>query len=393
MIPRIVVHAGGPKTGSGSIQRAFNPQKPQISKDLLEKLDFQFLFSKQGITSNLGGLVNDLYTGHLSSYELEQWRQFFFTQFALPFDLKSRSFIFSAERMGSPHLTLVRCARAAEFVNSLGRVTEIIYYGRPLISLALSLGLQKAKSGDTRGIARMINVSPRHIVDKYLMYASSYNHAKISFYHFDRQALLGADVRIDIASRICKFDNSLPDLEAQISLIPPANEKVDLPILLILKRLYQENSFRQDSTIPQIFINFITMGKWAGPPCALSDIYTYDEIEALYQISTQELSELRRANFNASLISLADFFHESMKPKDCYITSQAYVDDSEPYGFRLTEAQRNIIHIILSKMRSLRLRKSAEFKILLPLETDTLDKCHCANELVPIILKAAMLIS
>lgn len=104
-IPHLVVHAGGPKTGSGSIQRAFNPRKPQISQDLLEKLGFQFLFSKNGITSNLGGLVTGISAGHLSSTEVVEWRQFFLSQYGLSTDPESKLFVFSAELLGGPRLT------------------------------------------------------------------------------------------------------------------------------------------------------------------------------------------------------------------------------------------------------------------------------------------------
>jgi hypothetical protein len=392
-IPHIILHAGGPKTGSGSIQRAFNPQKPQISKDLLNNLGFRFFYSQKGITSNLGGLVSQLFSGNLSSYELTQWKHAFSEQIRDPINSRSPAFVFSSERMGSPHLGEVRSDRVVEFVKSLGSVEHVIYYARPILSLALSLGLQHAKSGKSQAINSMTKIRDRHIVDKYLMYSSSYEHAQISFCRFDRQALLGGDVRIDIASRISSLGDYFDDLEAQIRMVPPANEKIDLPIFLLLKKIYHEAVFSQGLNVPQLFINFITMGKWAGPPCMLSDLYTSEEIEILHQLSDLEVLALGSAGTNSGFLSLADSFRDSLMPKSYYMNSHESAGDLGSYRFKMTGAQRNIIRIMLSKMRKMSLRQSLEFKILLPIVSDPLDADYCASELLPSILNCALLIS
>lgn len=393
MIPRIVVHAGGPKTGSGSIQRAFNPRKPQISQDLLEKLGFQFLFSKNGITSNQGGLVTDISAGHLSDTEVVEWRQFFLSQYGRLTNPESKLFVFSAERMGAPRLTSERSARVAEFINTLGIVKQVVYYARPIMPLALSLGLQRAKNGKTRAIDMMTQVNPQHIVNKHMMFSSGYDQAEINFRRFDRHSLGGSDVRIDIASQLCKSGESISDLEKQLSLVSSANEKIDLPMLLLLKKLYREAGFGEKIKVPQVFINFITMGKWAGLPCTHADLYTSDEIEAMYQLSILEVSSLQSAGTNSSLQRIGDYFQDSLRPKDHYMARRGHVNDLDAYSFSLTEAQRNIIRIMLSKMRKLSLRRSAEFKALLPLESETSGAQYCASEMLPVILRASLLVS
>lgn len=390
----IVLHAGGPKTGSGSVQRAFNPQKPQISQTLLEELEFQFLFAKAGISANLGGLVGDLSAGRMSTQEMLGWKQHLSSQLSRFNKLDSRAYIFSAEFSGAPRLTHERSARVAYFLDALGTIRQVIYYARPLMSLPLSLGLQKAKSGNSHNLYHIPRIRPSHIVDKYLMYSSHYEKAEISFCCFDRNLLLGNEVRIDFASRLSSSGKCPPNLEAEINLIPSSNEKIDLPILKLITKLYQEAGFGPDSKVPALFINFLTMGRWTGAPCTLLDLYSPEEIEGMYQNSILEISTLRNFTVNSSLSGIADFFQESLKSKDYYMVRHTvHSSDLSAYQFRMTDAQRNIIGGICSKMRKMSLTKLKEFKTLSSIANDTIDACYCAEEILPIVLNAAMCIA
>ena len=391
--PHIILHAGGPKTGSGSIQRAFNPREPQISKDLLDKLGFQFLLSRVGNTSNLGKEVADVTHCKLSSQQIIELRAHFLSQIDREINSELPDLVFSAERIGRPLLSAGQAIRAADFLNTLGTVKRVIYYSRPIMSLALSLGLQYAKTGRYHAITEILELSPGHIVDKYLMYSSGYKQAQISFCRFDRQALLGGDVRIDIASRISSLGDYLDDLEAQIRMVLPANEKIDLPILILLKKIYHEAVFSRGLNVPQLFINFITMGKWAGPPCMLLDLYTSEEIEILSQLSDLEVLAISSAGINSDFLKLADSFRDSLMPKSYYMNRHEFAGDLGSYRFKMTGAQRNIIRIMLSKMRKMSLRRSLEFRILLPIVSDPLDSDYYASELLPSILNCALLIS
>lgn len=261
------------------------------------------------------------------------------------------------------------------------------------MSLALSLGLQRAKKGKDQVIDNMTQVNPQHVVNKHMMFSSGFGHAKINFRRFDRHSLGGSDVRIDIASQLCKSGESISDLEKQLSLVSSANESIDLPMLLLLKKLYREAGFGEKIKVPQVFINFTTMGKWAGLPCTHADLYTSDEIEAMYQLSILEVSSLQSAGTNSSLQRIGDYFQDSLRPKDHYMARRGHVNDLDAYSFSLTEAQRNIIRIMLSKMRKLSLRRSAEFKAFLPLESETSGAQYCASEMLPVILRASLLVS
>ncbi len=390
---QIVLHIGGPKTGTGSIQRAFNPQKPQVSLDLLDKLGFQFLYSKNNISSNLGPLVNNLSSENLTTFEKKEWAQSFDLQFDQLKKSQSKSFVFSAERLGDPRINRVSCGRTSEFINSIGNVIEVIYYSRSIMSIALSLGLQHAKSGKSKGIRGMTSIKPTHVVDKYRMYSSEYTSAKMGFYNFERNSLRGGDVRLDIAYRLARYENYLPQLEAELVALPNANEKIDRSMLSILRSLYHKNGIDDIKKVPPIFVNFITMGKWTGSPCIHSDLYTAEEIKILYQLQNQEISILREFGADSNLGKISKAFEKTLKPIDYYMDAEPSKVEIDTYCAEITNAQLTCIRILLSKMRKLSLRNSQEFKALLSFESDPMSKTFLVTEMLTYVLSASLLVS
>lgn len=387
--PSIILHAGGPKTGSGSIQRAFNPQakEPQIRQSLLDQLGFRFLHSKLNTSANLGRLHNGLVDAKYTDMEINAWRQWLLSQIK-----KSgchSQYVFSAESAGSPKLRYDRAARLASFIESLGTMSHVIYYARPIMSLSLSLGLQNLKAGASQAsIGTVARIHPNHIVTKYNIFKELYKDAKITFSCFERAKLVGCDIRLDIASRLGSSKQNLKLIKRDLSSVPPANEKIDRPILLIMRRIYGQLLTSESTAVPPIFNMFITMGKWCGPACTHLDLYSPAELEQLYEASIQEISSLKEAGNTFG--QLAHFFEKSLLPKQNYMVSDRDPIDLSSYQFKMTLSQRDAIRKIRSKMRKMSLTTLPEYRRLSSILSDSHQTEYMALEILPDILTASM---
>lgn len=236
----IILHAGGPKTGSSSIQRTFHPRNSQISSQILSCLPFRMMTrisSASDFRPECNQCINlDLIWGkQVDEVSICKWKQDLRRQIrgsAGP----TETYVFSAERAGAPQIDKLKCSQLAALIESIGLVPKVIYYARPLLGLCLSLGLQQLKAFAIRPISgrlfsRIGKISPTHIIDKYTYFRECYPDAIIDFRTFIRCQLEGSDVRLDFAAQLGTPTELLELLGIELLAQPSINESIDLPVL------------------------------------------------------------------------------------------------------------------------------------------------------------------
>lgn len=404
--PRIILHAGGPKTGSSSIQRVFHPQKSPLSQSILSDLPFQML-TRQAASADFGPKCNqgrnlDLIWGtELNEALINKWK----------LDLKQQTtesaksgrvvYVFSAERAGAPQLNVRQSKQLAELLISIGTVTKVLYYVRPLLALSLSLGLQQVKAFAIRPLNGMLfhrigRISCTHIVDKYKYFKACYPDSQIDFRVFSRSELEGSDVRLDFASQCATPTNLLDRLRLELLSLPSANESIDLPTLRIIAKLYNILVIPENTRIPSLFNQFLSLGSWKGPRCSLLDLYTEDQIRLLHAKSIEEIARLRDMAQASKLIwfsKLADHFSLQLPTLQDCLNRNSVENDLDSYTLKLTSTQRFLLQDAIAILEDVSLNSNEVHRCLsLILESDV-DHDHLAIEVFPVIYSAGLELS
>lgn len=192
---------------------------------------------------NQGRSLDLIWADQFDEVSINKWRLGIKQQTAGSINSGRVAYVFSAERAGAPQLNEKRSKQLAELLKSIGTITKVLYYARPLLSLSLSLGLQQVKALAIRPdsgtlFQRIGKISSSHVVDKYNYFSTCYPDAQIDFRVFSRSELEGSDVRLDFASQCATATNILERLRLELLSLSSANESIDLPAFRIIARLY-----------------------------------------------------------------------------------------------------------------------------------------------------------
>lgn len=403
---QIVLHAGGPKTGSSSIQRCFHPSEPLISKSLFDSLPFRLLHRPDSKLdyrprANQAPFLDFCWQNVSSSTDIENWKKHYLCQIAdiseQPFGLK---FVFSAERAGAPRLNLFKAQRLALFLESIAPVSRVLYYARPFISLCLSLGLQRVKSFAIRPRGGSLFqtfklVQSNHIVDKYDLLSACYQDSSILFRAFNRNLLAGNDVRVDFATHLNTPDEIVESLCSELSRISFANESIDLPVLILITKIYEDLSIPEKSQVPSFFNQFISVGNWSGPPCSLIDLFSPEEINYMYCKSLEEIAALKSFSLKGvnCLAHIAEAFSAQLLPKEYYLTTDHRNVDIDSYSFTMTIAQRKLVEGAIRLMEIYHCLSRNEYQVLASILDDSLDTPYLAIDTLPILFSVGKMLN
>lgn len=286
--PLILLHAGGPKTGTSSIQRFFDSRDPSpLSQDLKDCLPFQLLLSNS--SSNLSKLTHNIFSNNLGSQQSIH-RDLILDQIS-DAGMQKVS-VFSAEHAGFPFLSFVQAHRLYSFLSCLGDV-KVLFYIRNAIDLSLSLYAQNIKAHGIRNTERFFDSfekgggALRILLCFYYLYGKD----NVKSIFFERNSLYRRDVRLDFAFQL-GADSLMQDLAEAALAEPSTNEKIDYQTYRILANLYRRHKILpQERQPPKRFIQFVTVGSWNGLPLCHRDFIDPAQIRRLYNLTLREISE------------------------------------------------------------------------------------------------------
>jgi hypothetical protein len=404
--PHIILHAGGPKTGTSSIQRTFHPQKSSISQKILSELPFQMLARQSSPADfdpecNQGRNLDLIWGKRLDEVLINKWKLDLKRQTARNANYSRVSYVFSAERAGAPQLNMRRCKQLAELLTAFGTVTKVLYYARPLLALSLSLGLQQVKAFAIKPLSgrlfhRIGKISCTHVVDKYNYFRASYPDSQIDFRVFSKGELDGSDVRLDFAGQLATAKNLLELLRLELLALPSANESIDLPALLIMNKMYNILEIPENTRIPSLFNQFLSLGSWKGPRCSLLDLYTEDQIKFLHAKSLEEIEMIRDMAQPTRLDCfkrMADQFVHMLPPLQDCLNRNSAENNLDSYTFKLTCSQRFLLQDALARLEGSFLDSCVEHRCLKVILESVLDQEHLAVEVFPVVYSAGLKLS
>jgi hypothetical protein len=329
-INRLVLHAGGPKTGSGAIQKFYQKLKKSKS-NISDRLEFSFLSDQSSF--NLGKIVNQIFKGNFR-YSLEEFLSV--SSGSVPDNCST--LIFSAERAGAPGQSDVRSNNLSRFLKSLYPVT-VLYYVRPTMSLSLSLYLQTCKASGTFNSNDLIKNLTRNqygVATLVERFNHLYGVENVQIIPFKRELLACQDIRVDFAKRLNSDKDVVEALARVANKTPSPGGQVDFQMLNILKSIYTKNMVTRNNKTPRLFNQFCTDGSWAGDKVIHTDVFTNDEIKALHETSVAEFEKLISLGLQAD------------PPNDLsYYLKERKISSSDIYQMYLSEWQKQIFSKIL----------------------------------------------
>jgi hypothetical protein len=400
-MPHIILHAGGPKTGTSSIQRTFDPQGSPIYQRILSERILSDLPSQMLAPYNQGRNLDLLWGKQLDEASINKWKLDLKQQMARSANSGRVAYVFSAERAGAPQINARRSKQLAELLTSVGTVTNVLYYARPLLSLSLSLSLQQVKAFAIKPLSgklfhRIGRISCTHIVDKYNFFRECYPDSQIDFRVFRREELEGSDVRLDFASQLATAKNLLELLRPELLALPSANESIDLPALLIMTKMHNILEIPENTRIPPLFNQFLSVGSWKGPRCSLLDLYTEDQIKLLHANSLEEIdsiSDMAQASKLNWFIKLADHFSLLLPTLQDCLNRNSVENDLDSYTFKLTSTQRFLLQDAIAILEDVRLNSNEAHRCLSSILESDVDQDHLAVEVFPVIYSAGLKLS
>lgn len=345
----ILLHSGGPKTGSGSIQRFYSKDLPALfsSQGISRTMPFALLSQKPGGvgSANMGKLTNPVMKGigggsnQILSEVIVDYHNRRLSN-GLP-----NTLVISAENAGYPALTFAEASRLAELLKEHTiKPIKVVYYVRPLMDLSLSLIAQNIKAAASFKYARSIakRLTGDHCARKYCYFRHLYGN-QVYFYPFGRGLLHGADVRLDFASKISSKELA-NELQSFAQQVPSSNAKINLPILKILRQLYASFSLDNQNRPPTLFNQFITEGQWEGSSLVHRDLFSSAVIQTLYANALEEAITLQH-------IGLPQGFE--MLDLDGYMQKNENVCDANSYNSCLTEIQLCMLRSMVNGLKHL----------------------------------------
>jgi hypothetical protein len=282
--PQIILHAGGPKTGSSSIQEFYNDNTQSLHPKE-HSLDLPFAFLKDGNGNNLSRLADSIQRGVAN-----EARIFAILNSQIAKKSRNREIlnVFSAEHAGNPGLDFLQAYRLSTFLGTLGSVS-VLYYIRPLIDLSLSLYAQGLKASAQLSAEpylkrfMMGDGGARHI----LYFNQLYGPDNVQTVPFSRDEFVDGDIRVDFASRL-GAKSFIDSIKEAASEVPSINEKIDWPMFMILRKIYISQGLHRGNTPPASFIQFITVGNWNGDRLCHRDLFSPAQIRLLHKLSQDE---------------------------------------------------------------------------------------------------------
>ena len=402
----IILHAGGPKTGTSSIQRTFNPKNFSINGCDLKNIPFKMLtrrLSAEDFSAecNQGRAFKHIWGNSIDLVMVDEWRNDLLSQITRETNHKNISYVFSAERAGAPKIDLLKSKQLAEFLCTIGRVNEVLYYARPLKSLYLALGLQQIKAFAIRPKHRKLfaineNISITHITDKYRYFKDLYPDAKINFRVFQRRCLKNSDIRLDFAEQLSTSKEMLDKIRLELNKTPNSNKSIDLPVLKILTKLYEDFNVQENTRVSSLFLQFLSLGNWSGQPCTLLDIYTEEQVNIIKTRSQEEIEHLNNIFKVGSIKWLGEFterFTQSLILEEEHLAQDNYKREELSYKFKLTLSQQILLKQALKIFKECICDSSREFRIIESTLEKPMNYEHPAVEVFEAVYKAGIKLS
>ena len=334
-ITQLVLHAGGPKTGSTAVQMFFKELRQKKIKPS-DQLRFSFLSDKK--TFNLSKVAHQIFTGDFRC----SLDKFLRTSSGSVPDICS-SLIFSAEHAGAPGQSDVRSNNLSRFLKSLYPVT-VLYYVRPTMSLSLSLYLQKCKASGTFNSNALIKNLTRNqygVATLVERFNHLYGVENVQIIPFKRELLACQDIRVDFAKCLNSDKDVVEALARVAKKTPSPNAQIDLEIFNILKSIYTKNIVTRNNAPPRPFIQFCTSGSWAGDKVIHTDVFTDDEIKVLHETSMAEFEKLISLGLRVD------------PPSDLsYYLKERKITSSDSYQMHLSEEQKQIFSRVLLRCQT-----------------------------------------
>lgn len=337
---RLILHAGGPKTGSSSIQECFSPMQSNLPIDLIGKLGFRLITHQK--TSNLSIITDDL---QLRRHSLDEYG-------LLVQDVKEQikqgelqgdtTFVFSSEHAGRPNLKFSEAAQMRKFLGLLAVDSEVLYYLRPLISFATAYYVQILKECALYPRFGFEILSSNDIAaNRIIHFHHLYSRDRVNVVLFDPTRLFDTDIRIDFIQRITGEPVSRLLKEA-VAASEIFNSSISLQLYNILFGLYLEAGLAEPKRPPLSFVNFIDSGKWPGDSITLNDIF--DEHQCAF-IADQAISEYD----SCSYLGIDMPCPGKQGP---YARRKVEEQEILEYNFVLTQRQREVLEDLMTRLIS-----------------------------------------
>ena len=284
----ILLHAGGPKTGTDSIQRCFGYYAANNFKWIAD--DFELLKPVDFNTSNLSSITHRIEQDHTQAITIS--REGFITKQKLSkgfAELNEKHYVFSSEQAGRPSLTPDRAKKQYEYLRYYCDQPRVLYYMRDPMSQCLSLITQIIKEGLDyhKVLPQFLKGQPN--MRNVLTFDALYGTSNVMCVPFDPSKFRNNSILYDFCDRLGMTDDKM-NISSFLERFNNTNNSPPLNLLCLLRDIYKRLNMPQNTRMH--FLNALSDVSLAGPKAVLSDFLSSEQIARLSDLYVNEHDEL-----------------------------------------------------------------------------------------------------
>lgn len=284
----LLLHAGGPKTGTDSIQRFFGYHAANHFKwianhfELVKRTDYP--------TANLSSFTDRIenHYNQATQTAIETFisKQDIRSQLSA---FKDKPLVFSSEQAGRPSLTPMLGKKQYQYLLQYSNNPYVLYYIRNPLSQCLALLTQsiKAGGGTNNVLPQFLKCQPN--MKNILIFDALYGKANVICAPFDPINFHKQNILFDFCERIGKVDR-ITNIDILIQGFKNTNNGLPLVMLRLIQDAYQRVSIPHHSRMT--LLNSFSTIRFAGRKPLHSDFMSVDQIACLSESATNEYEEL-----------------------------------------------------------------------------------------------------